>query len=488
MNLNTIIQKVTKSPEKIKTDSRSVLPGDIFVAIKGYNEDGHIYTGEALRRGAEFVVCEDASYNATDEEKKKIICVKDSRLSLAEMTKTAFCDPSKKLLTCGVTGTNGKTTTVYLIDSMFSAAGISSGFISTVALKGINGDLEDAVMTTPDVVSINRLLAKMVELKGKAAVIEISSHALSQNRMAGIGLDQAVFTNITPEHLDYHKDMGSYLNDKMKIFNALKDDGIGVLNTDDPASEIILSKKNGLKFKTFGLKGTPDIKAEKIGYVNDRMRFILSSKKCGSTEIFSRVMGVHNVYNIMAAASCMICAGLDLEIAKKGAEEFRGVPGRLQEVLSDAPFRVFVDYAHTPVAIVGLLECLRGLSEKRLICVFGCGGDRDKSKRPIMGKIVSTLADKTVVTSDNSRTESSSDIIKQIREGMKGGKDEIAIEDRGEAIREAFKSATDGDIVVIAGKGHEDYQIIGNERYYFDDTVISKEILKEMGYYPGISG
>ncbi|MFH1837424.1 MAG: UDP-N-acetylmuramoyl-L-alanyl-D-glutamate--2,6-diaminopimelate ligase [Candidatus Omnitrophota bacterium] len=467
------------SKEKIKIDSRGINPGDIFVAIRGSAKDGHEYVREAFQNGARSSVCEYYADGLTDDEKEKIIIVGDSRKALGEMLKKAFEDPSSRLTTYGVTGTNGKTTTVYLIDSILSSSGAESGFISTVSVKSCGNDEEKANMTTPDILSINRFFSEMLSSGKTDAVIEISSHALSQERISGIGLDYAVFTNLTPEHMDYHESMDSYLNAKIRIFDALKKEGTGVINIDDP--KIRRFKKKISKCVTFGIDAEADIRAENIEYKKDATKFLLKAGKYGKIDIVTKLIGKHNVYNILGAAGCLLDRGIALDAVKEGIEKFKGVPGRLQEIFSKAPFKVFVDYAHTPIALENVLKCTKGISSGKLICVFGCGGDRDKEKRPVMGKIVSSLADVAILTSDNPRTEDPEEIIRQVEEGMEGS-GHIVIPDRLEAIKESFERAQKDDVVVIAGKGHEDYQIVGKDRFYFDDVEVSKKILKEMNY------
>ncbi len=465
------------SKENTKTDSRMVEKGDVFFAIKGTVNDGHDHIEEALAKGAGCVVCE-REQAAPDE---RIITVEDSREALGCVAKSLFKDPSGALKVYGVTGTNGKTTTVFLIDSILKAAGKSCGYISTVFRNTRGDSVEKSFMTTPDVMSVNRFFAEMVADGKTSAALEVSSHALDQKRISGIALDRAVFTNITPEHLDYHKNMSRYLADKAKIFSYLKPDGFAVLNADD---QMVSSLTGSLraKFVTFGLKGKRDFKAKNIDLFSGSTEFDLIAGDLGPVHICTRLIGEHNVYNILAAVAAISASGVTVEDIANTLHNAKPPPGRLDMPESQSPFKVFVDYAHTPNALENVLRYLRPLAEGRLICVFGCGGDRDKTKRPVMGKIASEFCDFVVLTNDNPRSEKPADILAEIEKGVLNQVNYCIIPDRREAIQTSLKEAKEGDIVVIAGKGHEDYQILGEKRLHFDDKLEVESILKEMGY------
>jgi len=467
---------------KIKTDSRKVVGGDIFVAIKGTRHDGHDFAGEALANGADLVICERGISEVPPALEKKLLAVDDTRKALGLITKRAFGDPSASLEVYGVTGTNGKTTTVFLIDSVLGLAGKPSGIVSTVYTKTRDEDLERSDMTTPDLVKLNTLLSEMISSGKKAAVLEISSHALDQERTCGIELDGAVFTNISPEHLDYHGDMENYLRHKSAIFKSLKPGGAGALNLDDPLVGGLVKKVSCPEMMTFGITSQASVTGSDIDLSIRGSRFRLNAGKAGAVEVRSPLVGRHNVYNMLAASAVLIGRGLDPGTIKKGLENARPVPGRLEPVASSAPFRVFVDYAHTPNAMENVLKCLRSLADGKLICIFGCGGDRDKTKRPVMGKIASDICDRVVVTSDNPRTEDPEDIARQIEKGMLNKNNYSIILKRHDAIRETLASAGDRDTVVIAGKGHEDHQVIGDRVVEFDDKKVAGEILRDMGY------
>ena len=477
--LRDLIHEIFPTCDNLKTDSRSIEPGDIFIAINGTVLDGHDYVAEALQKGARLALCERAPRGVDTE---KIIVVPDTCEVLARLAKFVFADPSEHLSTYGVTGTNGKTSTVFFIDSMLEAGGRGSGFISTIFSKKSPGLFIRSVMTTPDVITINRFLAELVKEEKEAAVIEISSHALNQRRIEGIRLDSAVFTNITPEHLDYHVDMKSYLEAKARIFEYLKPQGVGVLNSDDPM--VIGSKKlfPNKSFLTFGIKNDANVSAKNVELSISGVIFDLMIEGKKTVKIKSPVVGMHSVYNLLAAVAALLRSGIKISAVKEGLENTANPPGRLEKVKSNAPFNVFVDYAHTPDALENLLGALRLMAKGKLICVFGCGGDRDRTKRPVMGKIAASLADKVIITSDNPRTEDPLSILKEIEAGVSNKERCVSIEDRRDAINEALNTAGGNDIVVIAGKGHETRQIIGSEPRHFDDKEAAVDILKEMGY------
>ncbi|MFH1664949.1 MAG: UDP-N-acetylmuramoyl-L-alanyl-D-glutamate--2,6-diaminopimelate ligase [Candidatus Omnitrophota bacterium] len=470
---------------RLETDSRKVRSGDIFVAIKGTVHDGHEYIREALERGAAGVVCEHAPAGLSSGMKGKIALVKDSRRALGDMAKRVFGDPSGHLSVYGVTGTNGKTTTVFLIDSILNSAGISSGFISTVFTKTYGDVLNRSVMTTPDILVLNRCLSDLAEHGGKAAVVEISSHALEQQRISGIELNSAVFTNLTPEHLDYHGTMAKYLKDKSMIFGNLKPGGTAVLNADDPLVSGLIKTLEFPSLVTFALRGEAHVKGENVRLSPYGSEFDITVRDAGSVHIRTGLIGEHNIYNMLGAVSALLNSGIRLEDMKEGLEKARPVPGRLDAVATDAPFRVFVDYAHTPNALENVLGCLRALTGGKLICVFGCGGDRDRTKRPVMGDLATSICDNVVMTNDNPRTEKPGDILRQIEKGVSDKNNYCIIEDRHDAIKSALSIAGDGDIVVIAGKGHEEHQIIGGDITHFNDKEVALGILEEMGYRAG---
>ncbi len=479
--LKKLIDNNSIKPEQIKVDSRDVSKGDIFFAIKGPVHDGHTYIDQVVDKGASYVVyCGDRSYPV--KQSAEFIKVNDTLGELSDFVKSVFNDPSGKLEVYGVTGTNGKTTTVFLIDNILNNFGINCGFISTVFSKSKGDSLEVSSLTTPGILKINSFFNEMISSGKKAAVLEISSHALDQSRVAGINLDSAVFTNITPEHLDYHLNMDNYLSAKKKIFANLKKDGLAVINTDDP----MLKKKDdiadGRKAISFGTGEESFIKAKNINLFSNGSEFDVVYGNIGEIRIKTRLIGRHNVYNILGAMGAFYERGIPLEKIKEGVEKTSPVPGRLERLESKAPFNVFVDYAHTPDALENILNCLRSLTQKRLICVFGCGGNRDRTKRPVMGKIATSICDAVFLTNDNPRKEKPRDILKEIEKGVIQGSTYSIIEDRKEAVYAAIKEAKKDDIVVIAGKGHEKYQIIGDRTNHFDDKEEAEEVLMKLRY------
>ena len=479
--LDNMLKKIGNAPERIKTDSREILPGDIFVAIKGTMHDGHDNVNEVIDKGALCAVCDKGTPGGYPHMRDKIVEVEDTKKALGYMAMKVYGDPSDVIPVYGVTGTNGKTTTVFLIDSILEFGGIKSGLISTVCLK-VGSEKEKANMTTPDVMSINRHLSRIVSTGGEAAVIEISSHALSQKRSYGIKLASAVFTNITPEHLDYHENMENYLRDKVEIFDSLAAGGNAVVNIDDPLIKAAVEDLDLPGVITFGLSKDSDVRVENLMLSSFSSEFDLYLKDKGIVHIKTGMIGRHNVYNIMAAAGALLSSDLSLEVIKGGIEKAASVPGRLENVNSNAPFRVLVDYAHTPNALESVINCLKPLTNGDLICVFGCGGDRDKLKRPVMGSIATKLCDKVVMTSDNPRSEDPASILNEIEKGVSNKNNYSIMEKRYEAIEMALKTAEEGDVVLIAGKGHEDYQIIGDDVLHFDDREVAREILTKLGY------
>jgi UDP-N-acetylmuramoyl-L-alanyl-D-glutamate--2,6-diaminopimelate ligase len=468
--------------DNLRMDSKQVGRGDVFVAVKGTSHDGHDFIKDAFKKGASGVVAERVPEGLSEEEKKRVLIVPDVKEALSYMAKRAFDDPSSALEVYGITGTNGKTTSVFLTDSILNAAGRKSGYLSTVFNKTSGDTTKRSLMTTSDLISLNRMLAEMVASGKKAAVVEVSSHALDQERTGGVTLNGAVFTNLTPEHLDYHKSMGEYLKAKARIFGKIKPGGTAALNGDDP---MVISLKGRIDVShliTFGMGRAADVRADNIKLMTDATDFDLIVKGLGTVRITTPLIGRHNIYNMMGVAAMLSNSGIDLAVIKKGLEKVRFVPGRLDAVVSKAPFGVYVDYAHTPNALENVLKSLRPIAGKRLICVFGCGGDRDRTKRPVMGKIAADICDHVILTSDNPRSEKPGDILREIQNGMLEKNNYSIIENREDAIRRSLGMAGAGDIVIIAGKGHEDYQILGEKVIHFDDKEVAANVLNEMGY------
>lgn len=465
----------------IHYDSRRVRPGFVFVCIRGFRQDGHSFVGDALERGAVAVVAEK---RIDVPDGVAWIQARDTRSALAAMAASFYGHPSRELFLCGVTGTNGKTTTTHLIEAVLRAKGEKTGLIGTVWNK-IGDQKLPVTHTTPESLDLQSLLREMVDSGVRAVAMEVSSHGLVLQRVAGCEFDAAVFTNLTQDHLDFHRDMREYLEAKMLLFKNLgkrrtkSRPFYAVVNADDPVAKEIIENTDA-PVLTYGIREKADLVAKDLQLSSKMSRFVLSYR--GEESLFTLLLpGAFNVYNSLAAIAVGLQEGLSLEAIREALREVRGVPGRFEVVDAGQDFTVIVDYAHTPDGLENLLRTARSIAEGRLITVFGCGGDRDPSKRPVMGKISGELSDYTVITSDNPRTEDPQRIIEQIVAGIKqvsGAK--FAVEpDRKEAIRIALHRARRGDIVVIAGKGHEDYQIIGEKRYPFDDRKVAREIIEK---------
>lgn len=459
----------------VRDDSRSVRTGDMFVAVKGYTLDGHKFIDDAIGKGAKVIVSDEIK-DAPETVVK--ILVDDARAALPIIAGNFYAHPSAKLKTVGVTGTNGKTTITYIIENIIKSAGRDAGIIGTISYR-----LKDRVLpaknTTPGSLELQSMLADMVKMGLGFAVMEVSSHSLDQGRVDGIFFDVGIFTNITAEHLDYHKTMGKYFRAKARLFDKLKEDGVAVLNIDDK-KVAALKRSIRKKVLTYGIGPKADVKAEEIKLSLDGSRFKAVTPK-GELNIYTRLVGRHNVSNILAGIAASCALGIDKAALIKGAAFLSScVPGRLEEVNAGQPFRVLVDYAHTEDALYNILSLLREVAKRRIITVFGCGGNRDRKKRPLMGRVACEFSHRAIITSDNPRFEEPQAIIDEIEKGVKGRFSNYDIApDRRQAIEKALMLAEDGDIVVIAGKGHENYQIIKDKVIPFDDREVAREILSK---------
>ncbi|MFH1776359.1 MAG: UDP-N-acetylmuramoyl-L-alanyl-D-glutamate--2,6-diaminopimelate ligase [Candidatus Omnitrophota bacterium] len=460
----------------IAADSRLVKNGYLFVAQSGTRTDGHNFVKEAFSKNAAFIIGERSLPDCP-----RYIKVSSSRKILAILADNFYRHPSKKLKLIGITGTNGKTTTSYLIYQIISAAGFLPALIGTIAYQ-IGNKTYKASHTTPDALKLHYLFSQMRRAKNNYCVIEVSSHALEQQRTYGIDFSAAVFTNLTRDHLDYHKNFKNYYKAKKILFENLTPRAAAIINTDDFYGRKII-RDTSANVLTYGCSKNADIRVigKKPGLSPSEL-YIATPR--GRLIIQSRLFGRYNIYNILAAVGCGIVLGFSVEVIKKGVEDVRFIKGRLQPVDFGQPFKVFVDYAHTDDALKNVLLTIRAMQPKRIILVFGCGGDRDRSKRPLMGKISAEFADITVITSDNPRSEDPQGIIDDILQGIKikRRKKCISILDRYQAIRRAFILARCGDIVLIAGKGHERNQIMQNKILDFDDYQVAKEILLNNGF------
>ena len=468
----------------IAYDSRNVQEGYLFVAIKGHSQDGHAYLNEAVSRGAAALVAENFEGLYTDIAKIKVL---DSREALSKISTRFYGDPCKDIEIIGITGTNGKTTTTYLIESVLSVAGARPGVIGTINSR-FQGNVRLSPVTTPESLELMEIIRGMADGGATHVIIEVSSHALDQGRIGECPFSVGVFTNFTRDHLDYHNTMDEYFRAKSILFRELIKDrhgrkGVAIINMDDPKGEVLcsMSKTDVL---TYGLTGGCDIGAENILTDKTGLKAIVRTPK-GEAAISSSLIGRVNLYNILAAAAVAVSLDVDLDSIAQGIMELKCVPGRLEKVNNKRGLTIVVDYAHTPDALIKAQETLKPLAMGRLITVFGCGGDRDRGKRPEMGIAAGKISDIVFITSDNPRTEDPDEIIRQIEEGIKKtgmtsldwkddkieGPGYFIEADRHKAIEKAVSIAHVRDIVLIAGKGHEDYQIVDKEKRFFDDRL-----------------
>jgi UDP-N-acetylmuramoyl-L-alanyl-D-glutamate--2,6-diaminopimelate ligase len=458
-------------------DSRLIERGQVFVALKGLHADGGAFTRQAIERGAVAIVSERP---APADVRVPWATVTDARLALAVVAAELFRHPSRAMRVIGITGTNGKTTTAYLVASIFDAARIPCGILGTVAYR-IGSEVRDATRTTPEAPEVQGLLREMVDRGCGACAMEVSSHALSLRRVDGMSFAAAVFTNLTRDHLDFHEDMESYFQAKRRLFEMLPSDAPSLLNVDDPRG-LALADAGGRPI-TYAISRSADITPGPLSFSLDGLAFDVRTPR-GTVHLRSKLVGRPNVYNILAAVSATTALGLPFDAIERGVQSLEGVPGRFE--LVSAPkdeVTVVVDYAHTDDALRNLLETARPLARGRLITVFGAGGDRDRTKRPLMGAVAGRLSDLIVITSDNPRSEDPARIIEEIRRGLTAdtrrdsGQRLLAIVDRREAIETAIELARPGDLVLVAGKGHEKYQVIGDRVLPFDDVAVAREAL-----------
>ncbi len=464
---------------KIEYDSRSVGKNDLFVAIPGLEKDGHEFIRDAAGRGAvAAVVQKDGSYPV----KAKIV-VANSRLTLARLANRYYDYPSRKLKLVGITGTNGKTTASYMIKSILEAANQKTGLIGTIN-HYVGSKKIPASHTTPESLDLQRLFSEMLNSGVSHVVMEVSSHALSLDRVFETDFDVGVFTNLSREHLDFHQDMESYRNAKGKFFSMLEDDGKwAILNRDDPHWDYFFNQAKVPKLNYSMEHGKADVFPKSFSINFDCTRMELCTP-AGEVKIKLKLLGKANLYNALASATCGLALGIDLDIIQKGLESSTFIPGRMELIDWGQKFNILIDYAHTADAFQRLLHTVRDLTQGKIWMVFGCGGDRDKGKRPEMGKVASDLADYVILTCDNPRTENLDQINQQIYEGAARKEKVNIIRDREEAIREVLNNAKEGDTVILAGKGHENYQIIGKRKFRFVEKELVESFLKEKGFVP----
>ena len=472
------------SIQDITADSRAVKPNSLFIALDGATVDGHNYIDKAVAAGAVAVI---VSKPVTVPDDVCVITVSDTRQAMMACFPYLFDYPANRMRMVGVTGTNGKTTTTHMIRHILKAQGHKVGVIGTVHI--MIGDTSYPIHnTTPDVVDLQHILYQMVQENVEYCVMEVSSHALALGRVSGVEFDTAVFTNLTQDHLDFHKTFENYLAAKCKLFeqvsaaNQEKDNKGAVINIDDSYGHRVMEKTTAptITYSTLG-KGT--LNASDVHMSTKNSQYTVNYKG-ESYPVSMNTTGLFNVYNTLAAIGACLQEGISMEAIDTALKTFSSVPGRFELIEEGQDFAVVVDYAHTPDGLQNILETAKAIKENRIIIVFGCGGDRDATKRPIMGRIAAEYGDKIYVTSDNPRTEDPVQIVKDVevgvKEALRDGTSYEVIVDRREAINHAIHDAKAGDIVIIAGKGHENYQILKNETIHFDDREEARKALKEI--------
>lgn len=470
----------------IQTDSRRVQPGDLFICLPGHTVDGHDYAAQAAAKGAAAIVCE----RKLEIDLPQII-VDNSRFAMSVMANAFFGSPSSRMRMIGVTGTNGKTTTTYLIERIMEDQDIKTGLIGTIQMR-YDGQSYPMSGTTPESLELQRSLQDMASKGVQCCVMEVSSHALEQGRVKGTDFRTAIFTNLTQDHLDYHHTMEEYRAVKGLFFSRLgnvispwkEERKYAVLNADDPASDYFAAQ-TAAEVVTYGIDNEANVRASQISITSKGTFFHVHTFK-GETDISLRMVGKFNVYNALAAIAAALLEDVPLSAIKASLEALTGVNGRVESVDEGQDFAVIVDYAHTPDGLENVLRTVREFATGKVLTVFGCGGDRDRTKRPLMGKIAAQYSNYIFVTSDNPRTEDPLLILKDIEaglaeDGVTSDRYELVV-DRREAIRKAIDMASPSDVVLIAGKGHETYQLIGGVVHDFDDRLVAKEVIRGRSY------
>ena len=473
VEINSIVGNTSLSINKIEFDSRLISDGDMYIAITGVNVDGHSFISQAIQNGANCIVCEKTPDNKTDGI--VYVNVKSSRKALAIISSNYFDNPSSKLNLIGVTGTNGKTTIATLLFDLYTELEIKSGLISTVKISYDNKNFQ-ANQTTPNSLSINRFLCEMVNSNVRYCFMEVSSHGIDQNRTDGLVFKGGIFTNLTHDHLDYHESFENYRDTKKQFFDSLSNNSFALTNNDDKNGMVMLQNTIADKY-TYSLNSVSDFKAKILESSFDGMLL-----KINSTEFWSKLVGKFNAYNILSVYSAASILGLPKNELLKAMSSLDAVAGRFQFYKKNK-ITAIVDYAHTPDALENILKSINEIktSENNLITVVGCGGNRDKSKRPLMGDIASNLSSKVIFTSDNPRFEDPEIIIEEMISGVRSTNSNktISISNRKEAIKAACQFARTNDIILVAGKGHESYQEVKGVRSDFDDFEIVKELLNQ---------
>jgi UDP-N-acetylmuramoyl-L-alanyl-D-glutamate--2,6-diaminopimelate ligase len=462
--------------DNLKIDSRAVQTGDAFIAVKGINTDGHKFIKTCIEKGARVIICE--SIPADIDQTITYVQVENSAKALGQLASNFYDRPSSLLKVIGVTGTNGKTSTVTLLYRLFRALGFKAGLLSTVENQ-VNDEVIPSTHTTPDAIHLNQLMKQMVDSNCEYCFMEVSSHAIDQYRVEGINFTGGIFTNITHDHLDYHKTFENYLKVKKCFFDEMPSAAFVLSNIDDRNGMVMLQNTKAHKY-TYALRSPADFKAK---IIDNNVRGL--QLDMAGTEMFTRLIGEFNAYNILAVYACALLLGVDKLDCLTQLSALSPPDGRFDQIVSGKDnITGIVDYAHTPDALKNVLHTINAIRKgnETLICIIGCGGDRDAAKRPIMAQVAAHLSDKCILTSDNPRSEDPNEIIKQMNEGVTitDRKKVLSITDRKEAIRTACMMAGKDDIILLAGKGHEKYQEIKGIKYDFDDKTVLKEIFIEL--------
>ena len=466
----------------ISYDSREIKPGDVFVCLLGEKTDGHDYINDAKIKGAKCILAQKKI-----ETLLPVIYVENTQIAIAKLASYFYKEPSKKIKIIGITGTNGKTTTTHLIQHIFEKNNLKTAVIGTLGTRENTGsDYYDTKHTTPQASDLQKQLASLVDKGFSHLAMEVSSHALSLYRVEECSFASSVLTNVTQDHLDFHLTMGEYAKAKKRLFEMLntssRQNKFSVINKDDAYYEDFANvvNKKEVKLLSYGVKNRSDFQAKEISFLPDGLSFVLSSP-LGEFKIKSKLNGMFNVYNLLAAITVSFAEGIDIDKIVFAVSDAKEVPGRFQIIRTESSPLCIVDYAHTPDGLENILKAARLMTSQngKLICVFGCGGDRDPTKRPKMGKIAEDLSDMVVVTSDNPRSEDPKQIISDILSGIKNTSDIVVEVDRKIAIQTAIKKANKDDVIVIAGKGHEDYQILKDKTIHFDDREEVKKALEQ---------
>lgn len=478
--LVTVVGDPQTEIEALCDHSAQTIPGSLFIAIRGFRNDGHDFIGEAVERRAAAVAGEDRARLDPFRGEVVTVLTTDSRAIAARCATRFYGHPSRRLKLVGITGTNGKTTTCYLTEAILRAAGLKTALVTTVQTR-VGEDTYPSIRTTPEPLQLQRLLREALDRGVTHAVLEISSHGIALSRILGCEFDVVALTNVTRDHLDFHSSFDDYLEAKLRLFTEYarenSKDTVGVVNIDEPAGKVVKQRAE-CPVVTCGATSDADLRVVAARSEMGGTRLEVETAE-GRQELVLPLYGGFNSANGVMAAGIALALALPWETIVRGLETAKAPPGRLERIDEGQPFLVFVDYAHTPDSLRRALEAVRGLCERRVILVFGCGGDRDKGKRPLMGQVAASQADFTVVTSDNPRSEEPEHIIADILAGM-GGSKPVVEPDRAKAIRLALEEAKGRDAVLIAGKGHETYQIFKDNTVHFSDQEVAREGLREI--------